>query len=372
MTLNVHTSVMLTLLLESEKRSEQDKIQELVEAQRQMADLQKQHDRAVLQMAEAVLQHQAKLSNIREAYQALQEAKVLLIEAQSDFEVLKDKNVEIIKNLKDEEEALAEITQQMAQIRQWAIDAKAAAEDALTDEERREGEYSALAKATTLEQVESDLRAQETLAEGIEANNPHALREYQDWAQKIERQKAIHDRCTAQLADVNAKIETIRSQWEPRLDELVSRINDAFSYNFEQISCAGEVGVHKDEDFDKWAIEIKVRFRYVSPSTASFLSLLPQLLTLFHPTELAKPSNVSINTVNPAASAPFPRSSISCPCNPWPKPPSASSTRSTRVWTPATSAWCMSAWSRSPAASIHPNTSSSHPSCCPGSGTISA
>ncbi|KAH7628743.1 putative SMC5 protein [Sordaria sp. MPI-SDFR-AT-0083] len=247
--------------IESEKRSEQDKIQELVEARRQMADLQKQHDRAVLQMAEAVLQHQAKLSNIREAYQALQEAKVLLIEAQSDFEVLKDKNVEIIKNLKDEEEALAEITQQMAQIRQWAIDAKAAAEDALTDEERREGEYSALAKATTLEQVESDLRAQETLAEGIEANNPHALREYQDWAQKIERQKAIHDRCTAQLADVNAKIETIRSQWEPRLDELVSRINDAFSYNFEQISCAGEVGVHKDEDFDKWAIEIKVRFR---------------------------------------------------------------------------------------------------------------
>ncbi|KAK3954567.1 P-loop containing nucleoside triphosphate hydrolase protein [Pseudoneurospora amorphoporcata] len=247
--------------IESEKRSEQDKRQELVEAQRQMADLQKQHDRAVLEKAEAVLQHQAKLSNIREAYQALQEAKVLLIEAQSDFEVLKEKNAEIIKNLEDEKKALAEISKQMAQIRQRAIDAKAAAEDALSEEERSEGEFSALAKATTLEQVESDLRTQENLAEGIEANNPHALREYQDWAQKIERQKAIHDRCTAQLADVNAKIETIRSQWEPRLDELVSRINDAFSYNFEQISCAGEVGVHKDEDFDKWAIEIKVRFR---------------------------------------------------------------------------------------------------------------
>lgn len=230
-----------------------------------MADLEKQHDRAVLKTAEAVLQHQAKLSGIREAYQALQEAKVLLIEAQSDFEVLKEKNAEIIKNLEDEKRALTEISRQIAEIRQRATEAKAAAEEALSEEERSGGEFSALAKATTLEQVESDLRAQETLADGIEANNPHALKEYQDWAQKIEREQANHERRAAQLADVNAKIETIRSQWEPRLDELVSRINDAFSYNFEQISCAGEVGVHKDEDFEKWAIEIKVRFRYVSP-----------------------------------------------------------------------------------------------------------
>ncbi|KAL0466634.1 P-loop containing nucleoside triphosphate hydrolase protein [Neurospora intermedia] len=247
--------------IESEKRSEQDKRQELIETQAQMADLEKQHDRAVLKTAEAVLQHQAKLSGIREAYQALQEAKVLLIEAQSDFEVLKEKNAEIIKNLEDEKRALTEISRQIAEIRQRATEAKAAAEEALSEEERSGGEFSALAKATTLEQVESDLRAQETLADGIEANNPHALKEYQDWAQKIEREQANHERRAAQLADVNAKIETIRSQWEPRLDELVSRINDAFSYNFEQISCAGEVGVHKDEDFEKWAIEIKVRFR---------------------------------------------------------------------------------------------------------------
>ncbi|KAJ4402804.1 Structural maintenance of chromosomes protein 5 [Neurospora sp. IMI 360204] len=247
--------------IESEKRSEQDKRQELVETQRQLVDLEKQHDRAILKKAEAILQHQAKLSDIREAYQALQEAKVLLIEAQSDFEVLKEKNVEIIQNLEDEKKALGEISRQIAQIRQRATEAKTAAEEALSEEERSGGEFSALAKTTTLEQVESDLRAQENLADGIEANNPHALKEYQDWAQKIEREQANHARRAAQLADVNAKIETIRSQWEPRLDELVSRINDAFSYNFEQISCAGEVGVHKDEDFEKWAIEIKVRFR---------------------------------------------------------------------------------------------------------------
>lgn len=247
--------------IESEKRSEQDKKQELAEVQRRVADLEKQHDRAVLQKAEAILRHQDKLSVIREAYQALQEAKVLLIEAQSDFEVLKEKNAEILQNLKNEKAAVDEISKQINELHHRATDARAAAEDALSDEERALGELSALAKTTTLEQVESDLTAQENLADSIEANNPHALKEYQDWAQKIEREKARHDRCAAQLADVQAKIGTIRSQFEPQLDELVSRINDAFSYNFEQISCAGEVGVHKDEDFEKWAIEIKVRFR---------------------------------------------------------------------------------------------------------------
>lgn len=351
---------MLTLPLESEKRSEQDKRQELIEAQRQMAEIKTQHDRAVLQMAESVLQHQAKLSVIREAYQALQEARVLLIEAESDFQVLADRNNEVLDKPKEEKQALDEISRNMAQIKQRAFDARDAAEAVLTDETREA--YSALAKTTTLEQVESDLRTQETLAEGIEANNPHALREYQDWAQKIERQKAIHDRCTAQLAEVNEKIDTIRSQWEPKLDELVSRINDAFSYNFEQISCAGEVGVHKDEDFDKWAIEIKVRFRYVSPLPPPFPSLTAT--NPFSPsTEQAKPSNASTSTDNPAANAPSRQSSTSCRCNPWPRPPSASSTRSTRAWTHATSAWCTSAWSRLRAANIPPSISSSRPSC---------
>ena len=63
------------------------------------------------------------------------------------------------------------------------------------------------------------------------------------------------------MAAMNDKIKEIRDVWEPKLDQLISEINDAFSYNFQQINCAGEVGVNKDVDFDKWAIEIKVRFR---------------------------------------------------------------------------------------------------------------
>ena len=83
-------------------------------------------------------------------------------------------------------------------------------------------------------------------------------------AQQVEIHKKLKKQQKSQERDLQkmeAKITRIRDQWEPRLDELIGKINDAFSYNFAQISCAGEVGVNKDEDFDKWAIEIKVKFR---------------------------------------------------------------------------------------------------------------
>ena len=70
----------------------------------------------------------------------------------------------------------------------------------------------------------------------------------------------------AALKSLDNEIKEVKEQWEPQLDELISHISDAFADNFSKIQCAGEVGVHKDEDFELWAIQIKVKFRYVSSS----------------------------------------------------------------------------------------------------------
>ena len=47
-------------------------------------------------------------------------------------------------------------------------------------------------------------------------------------------------------------------------DALVGEISEAFAENFSKIQCAGEVGIYKDEDFEHWAIQIKVKFRIPS------------------------------------------------------------------------------------------------------------
>ena len=56
----------------------------------------------------------------------------------------------------------------------------------------------------------------------------------------------------------------MRGRWEPELDGVIARISEAFADNFARIHCAGEVGIYKDpDDFERWAVQIKVKFRFV-------------------------------------------------------------------------------------------------------------
>lgn len=92
--------------------------------------------------------------------------------------------------------------------------------------------------------------------------NPNILREFEQRARDIDQ--LLHGMATVdgELQRLGQEIGTIRGQWEPQLTTLVEKISDAFSLNFDQIGCAGQVRVHKDEeDYGKWAIIIEVKFR---------------------------------------------------------------------------------------------------------------
>lgn len=230
------------------------------EAKVRIDEIERETEQTVLERARAILQHQKRIGAIRKAYQSLLEAQLLLIEAKSDVSALKAKNSEITQQLEAEKQSLKDLAKELADMHRVASDAKSEVEPFLVEEEERE-KLLALASSRTGEDVGNEIGAERAKLEVIQASNPLALQEFEKWAARIDKERANHSTQEDRLADVNHKIDTIRSQWEPKLDELVGRINDAFSYNFEQISCAGEVGVHKDEDFEKWAIEIRVKFR---------------------------------------------------------------------------------------------------------------
>lgn len=201
---------------------------------------------------------------IREAWQSYLEAQLLLLEAKSDYAYLKDRNSEIMKLLETEKKAINELEREQDQKKAEATEALEAVK-AMDDEIDRD-ELVSEAGDRTAANIEAELSAERAKLEVIQANNPQALEEFEMWTRRIQKERTDYQKQEVRLKDLAEQIETIRSQWEPRLDELVGKINDAFSYNFEQISCAGEVGVHKDEDFAKWAIEIRVKFRCVCPS----------------------------------------------------------------------------------------------------------
>lgn len=299
------------------------------EARQSLSSYDGKFDKLALKKAKLVLQYQARLSAIREANEALLEAQTRHIEAVSDLELLKLRSEDVMRRLEDEKKKVEELVDQENQVKTQAQGAKSLVQNLLAnsdgdlDPERRDFLVK-LCEGKTLDAINEDIETENAKLDLIHQADPGVLRDFEKRAKEIERLQAENDSRRAALEELDEGIRGLRRTWEPALDEIIRRINDAFSFNFEQINCAGEVGVHKDEDFDKWAIEVKVKFRYDAftilpmPQQPPLSSTNSQLFA-----GKTRPSRNSTNTGNPAASAPSRPSSTSCPCNRWPRRPSA-------------------------------------------------
>ncbi|KAL0079344.1 hypothetical protein J3Q64DRAFT_1682602 [Phycomyces blakesleeanus] len=120
-------------------------------------------------------------------------------------------------------------------------------------------------KTTGLEQseieIEDAINAETAKADAIKATNPRAMENYEIRLADIARLETKVNSDKRTLEQMSQKIESVKNQWKPRLEKLVSRISKNFSAALQKIGCAGEVGISEHEDFDKWGIEIRVKFR---------------------------------------------------------------------------------------------------------------
>jgi chromosome segregation ATPase len=93
------------------------------------------------------------------------------------------------------------------------------------------------------------------------------------YEKRAEEIKTIEQRMAnrqGEIDSISAQITDHRQIWEPRLEAMVRRVSHAFGEAFASIGCAGEVLLSKSDDtlndvatddFEKWAIQIKVKFR---------------------------------------------------------------------------------------------------------------
>ena len=113
----------------------------------------------------------------------------------------------------------------------------------------------------SIEDLENEIAAVQSRLELMAEGNPNAIRAYENREREIEETQRKLGEIAEQQRTTKDQLKEIREQWEPQLDELVKKISDGFSHNFAQINCAGQVSVHKDEDFENWSIQIEVKFR---------------------------------------------------------------------------------------------------------------
>lgn len=111
-------------------------------------------------------------------------------------------------------------------------------------------------------QLEDEIQAVSARLEMMSAGDGSVVRTYENREAQIRKTQESLEKHTAALEEAQQKIADIKGPFETGLDELVAKISAAFSHNFAQIGCAGEVMVYKDdEDFNAWSIQIMVRFR---------------------------------------------------------------------------------------------------------------
>jgi chromosome segregation ATPase len=212
------------------------------------------------------LEHKRLIEKLRACHEAYQEAEARLVEATSDVEALTERNSGV-------KQALANERQLVEQVARESRIAKEAASESLRechaiiaeeDDDSPNVEYfkSISTQDLTIEALEHDIEAERSKLEFIHDSNPGALKEFETRQNTIQKLGEKIQDSEKRLEKLNRKITRVREKWEPELDKLIGEISDAFAYNFEQIGCAGEVSVHKDDDFDLWSIEIKVKFRY--------------------------------------------------------------------------------------------------------------
>ncbi|KAG2608067.1 hypothetical protein PVAP13_4NG288300 [Panicum virgatum] len=117
----------------------------------------------------------------------------------------------------------------------------------------------------TIEELEAAIQDTESEANSMLFLNQNVLQEYQNRQREIESisNKLKDDKDQYEMCC--SEIESVKGKWLPTLRTLVSKINDTFSRNFQEMAVAGEVSLDEHGlDFDHYGILIKVKFRQTS------------------------------------------------------------------------------------------------------------
>ncbi|EXJ56544.1 hypothetical protein A1O7_06888 [Cladophialophora yegresii CBS 114405] len=254
--------------------------------------IQKEFDDLLVAKTEAVLAFAAATREVKSKTAALFEADVLLVEAMSDHQVAAAQNNEVVQAIQQKEAEKNTATETYRQQHDLALKSKNEAMIVANEAKRlaREGDESfnellghVCQSLNTPENLEAEIDAEKAKLELTEGGNAQTIAEFERRARDIETLRVQVQDVNERQAEFRRHIKEVRERWEPRLDEIIAQINDAFSDSFARIGCAGQVAVYKassddpDEcteenggaenglDFEKWSIEISVKFRESEP-----------------------------------------------------------------------------------------------------------
>ncbi|KAJ3847412.1 hypothetical protein EV368DRAFT_51228 [Lentinula lateritia] len=113
----------------------------------------------------------------------------------------------------------------------------------------------------TADEYRAELESQEAQLELVSKTQPGVIEQYEKRKRDIEQLEKTLEERQRNAAKVERSIQLTLDHWKPALEKLIGSIGRKFSAAFDRIGCAGEIRISENEDYDKWAIDILVKFR---------------------------------------------------------------------------------------------------------------
>ncbi|KAJ5141660.1 hypothetical protein N7476_004484 [Penicillium atrosanguineum] len=253
-------------------------IQELfLEVRERVCQIREDQIEVSVKKAEATIEYADTVEQLRQAYEDLLKVEVQHLEASSDLQTLRNKHhafaVMLEKKTAEVAEAIEAVKANRTKGRALGTQAKKVIEENQGDPDAEEVHNLLSAPEYNMDKLRADIDSEKARLELTQGGSPHLIKEFEEREKQIKKlQDKLADFQT-KLADYQTSIDEVRSHWEPKLDALIAKISDAFSDSFKRIGCAGQVSLDKVEDepgpngepggsdFEKWSIQIHVKFR---------------------------------------------------------------------------------------------------------------
>eukprot|EP01027_Heterolobosea_sp_BB2_P006932 GEZU01010378.1.p1 GENE.GEZU01010378.1~~GEZU01010378.1.p1 ORF type:complete len:869 (-),score=268.96 GEZU01010378.1:51-2597(-) len=113
----------------------------------------------------------------------------------------------------------------------------------------------------TIDEIDREISRNQAEADAIAEVHHSAIEEYEKLQKQIEEKERELKQFEDELQNAENTIERYKNQWLPPLKACLAKVNETFRQYCTNIGIAGEVQLVENEDFDKYAIQIKVRFR---------------------------------------------------------------------------------------------------------------
>lgn len=112
-----------------------------------------------------------------------------------------------------------------------------------------------------VDRLNAELRAEQSKLELAEGVRPEVIDQYRQRQREIATLGSEIAELSEMQTRINERIDKLRNKWEPTLRQLVSAVSREFSRAFDEMGLAGELRIVEDADYEKWRLEIMVKFR---------------------------------------------------------------------------------------------------------------